>query len=264
LIKNLGFDGPVVLMGLSYGGGLALQMAADYPDQVAAAVLAAPYVVPLPDQDNQIRQMIKLSRQLNPTLQSVPDNDLYDLILRGMVVSTYPLIEPEITKWRPPFQAFAASELVRGIRHLSYRELLKKLRVPLHLVIAEHDSYIPRKKLEEFWSSVPLPVRGSFLEIQGVEHKINESVGPFLAAWVWELTTNDSYLTRPGRFLGEPERGFVTEVGGFRVVQMPKTNPCETWLSDTGIHPPVDRIRRDPVAALKSMIESANPLPGSL
>ena len=93
------------------------------------------------------------------------------------------MIEPEILKWGP-YQALAASELVRGIRHLDYHKLMDaNFRVPTHLIIAGEDQYIPKDKLEEFWSAVPTRVRGSYLEIQGSEHKMNESVGPFLASW---------------------------------------------------------------------------------
>ena len=110
-----------------------------------------------------------------------PDDNLYDIILRGIVVTTYPAAEPEIMRWRPPYQAFGASELVRGIRHMEYRKLFEHLQVPLHLVVAGKDTYVPRDKLDEFWGNVPADFRGSFMEVKGVEHKVNEAVGPFLA-----------------------------------------------------------------------------------
>ena len=62
LLKKLNINKPVTLLGLSYGGGLALQIAADYPDQVKEAILAAPYAFPLPDLDKVIRSLVDTTR----------------------------------------------------------------------------------------------------------------------------------------------------------------------------------------------------------
>jgi pimeloyl-ACP methyl ester carboxylesterase len=267
ILKKLGVTKPVTLLGLSYGGGLALQMAADFPEQIRNAVLSAPYAFPLPDQDSSIRQMCDSLRTWVPMWRLVPYDDLYDLILRGLVISTYHLAEPEVLKWDPPFQSIAASELVRGIRHMSYKELFKRLRVPIHLVIAGKDQYIPRDKLDEFWAQVPESVKGSFLEIVGAEHKMNESVGAYLASWAYELATKQDYERRPGQFIGEPASGVATEVGGQgRVVKLEKVDSCQALLTDTK---PVsmkganfyDWIRANPLQAAQKMILLGNPQP---
>jgi hypothetical protein len=178
-----------------------------------------------------------------------------------LVVGTYPSVEPEIMKWSPPFQAFAAGELVRGIRHLSYPQLLSKINIPLHLVIAGKDSYIPKADLEHFWADVPKSIKGSVLEVQGVEHKVNESVGPFLAAWIWQLASQKEYLTNPGRFLGEPLKGVANEIGGSRTVVLEATSPCETWLSSDLVPASVniarDRIHRGPGGWFQKAIKTA-------
>jgi pimeloyl-ACP methyl ester carboxylesterase len=231
VLHKLNIDRPVVLLGLSYGGGLALQIAADFPSHVKKAILVAPYAFPLPDQDKALQQMVKFTKDNYPQWRHVSDDNLYDIILRGMVVTTYPSAEPEILKWRPPYQSFGASELVRGIRHMEYLKLFERLEVPLHLVVAGKDTYVPRDKLDEFWRNVPADLRGSFMEVQGVEHKVNESVGPFLAAWAWELASKTDYLAHPGQFLGVPEKGIATEIGGTRVIELEKATPCESWLT---------------------------------
>lgn len=261
LLQQLGITQPVTLLGLSYGGGLALQMAADYPEQIAQAILAAPYAFPLPDQDGLIRLLVKTIRNLYPQWRMVSFDNLYDLVLRGMVVSTYHLAEPEVLKWSPPFQSIAASELVRGIRHMSYMDLLKKLKVPLHLIIAGRDSYIPRDKLDEFWAQVPAPEQGSTLEIEGSEHKMNESVGPFLASWAWELASNPDYLQHPGQFIGVPEDGVATEINGPRKVQLEKATPCQDWLVKQSWKEIFAKIRENPTTAIYEIIKQANPLP---
>ncbi len=266
LLKKLGITTPVTLVGLSYGGGLGLQMAADYPEQVSSAVLAAPFVFPLPQQDDLIRFLVTYTKQLYPVWNMVPDDAIYDLILRGLVISTYPSVEPEITKWKAPFQSMAASELVRGIRHLNYGELLKRVKVPLHLVMAGKDAYIPADKLKEFWATVPPAIHGSWLEIDGVEHKINESVGPFFASWLWELGSNSEYLTRPGHFVGWPIKGIATEVDGDRVIPLTKAQPCEFQLVGPSPLSPnlaMDRIRRHPMEAVQKIINAANPFGGN-
>ena len=192
-----------MLVGLSYGGGLALQMAADFPDQIGSAsrpgrALRFPSAVAKQD---SIKQMVTAFRTAYPEWRNVPYDDAYDLILRGLVDTTYADIEPEILKWSPPFQTIAAAELVRGIRHLSYAQLLNpSFRVPLHLIVAGDDQYIPGSKLDEFWSNVPQNVRGSYLKILGVEHKMNESVGPYFGSWVWEVAHQSGLLQATGSF----------------------------------------------------------------
>lgn len=264
LLKKLGIEQPVILVGLSYGGGLALQMAADFPDEISMAVLAAPYVFPLPSEDTLIKQLLADEKAVNPVWNTISYDDGYDVILRGMVDTTYPMIEPEIMKWQPPFQAIAVAELVRGIRHLAYGSLLNSsFRVPLHLIVAGDDQYIPSDMLDQFWSNVPLHVRGSYLKILGSEHKMNEAVGPYLGSWLWELVSNPDYLQRPGQFLGNPVQGEAQEQGGYnRVVQLQATIPLQTW-HEPAQGMPEDQIAKDPNAWLPSILNAANPSPSS-
>jgi pimeloyl-ACP methyl ester carboxylesterase len=263
IMMKLGIKKKVILVGLSYGGGLDLQMAADFPDQIDFGVMIAPYAFPLPDQDKMIRDLVAQTKATNPFYRYVDDDRIYDVILRGLVVSTYPSIEPEIMKWSPPYQAIAAGELVRGIRHLSYPKLLSKINIPLHLVIAGKDSYIPKDALEQFWAAVPKSIKGSVLEVQGVEHKVNESVGPYLAAWLWELAIKKDDLTNPGRFLGVPSKGIAIEIGGSRTIVLEPTVPCETWLSSEFMPASVniarDRIKRGPRGWLQKVMGHFKP-----
>lgn len=244
-LDELGFKDQVHLLGLSYGGGLALQMAVDYPDRVASAILTAPYVIPILKQHKLIRKLIYYSRLWFPWTWFVRSEDLYDVILRGLVVTTYPSAEPEILKWHPVYQPYGAAELVRGIRHLDYNERLPRLRVLLHLVMAGDDKYILKSQLEEFWKAVPEHLRGSVIEIEGVEHKVNESVGPFLAAWTRHLTEDPQFSRNPGRFLGVPREGRAMEVNGRREISLVKAEPCEHYLGGIAAEMPIDRIKRN-------------------
>ena len=122
-------------------------------------------------------------------------------------------------------------------------------------------------KLKEFWAAVPRKIRGSWLEIEGVEHKINESVGAYLAAWVWELGSKREFVTHPGHFVGVPSKGIATEVdGGTRVIPLVVAEPCENLLTNPSPLAPnlaMDRIRRDPMDAIMKIIKAANPMAGS-
>ena len=157
---------------------------------------------------------------------------------------------------------------MRGIRHLKYTELFRNLRVPLHLVIAGADSYIPRDKLDEFWNQVPNAMKGSALEIKDVEHKMNEAVGPFLASWAWELATNADYLRHPGQFMGVPQDGVATEIGGSRVVRLQAATPatdCQKWLAGVeDWEAALEKIRQNPAGEVSSVILKGNPLPNQL
>lgn len=247
LMKQLDVD-EATLVGLSYGGGLALQFAAEFPDRVENLVLVAPYVEPLTEQDQLIRYFVDNYQRAFPML-GVDGEELYDFFFRGLVLSTYHLSEPAILKWGP-FQPYAASELARGIRRMDAKALSQKMpRQSVHLVIAGQDAYIPREVMTRFWHQIPENARASFAVFEGVEHKINESVGPFLGAWVRRIVERQPVVRSGKAFMGVPEKGYIQAVESKERIELVKTAVCERWLGpDDSGRPgyPGDRIARHP------------------
>ena len=93
LLDVLRVPQPTHLVGLSYGGALALSFSILHPKQMTSMVLMAPFVAPLESQDEWIKIQIAQTRILfhfNPAT----DDELYDFFLRNLAYATYPSAEP--------------------------------------------------------------------------------------------------------------------------------------------------------------------------
>ncbi len=263
LLRQLKID-RASFVGLSYGGALSLQLAADRPDLVEKLILVAPYVEPMAEQDQLIRYLMGVYRRTYP-LVPLDESELYDFFLRGLVLSTYHLSEPSILKWGL-FQPYAASELARGVRMMAASDLVKRLnpRV-LHLVIAGLDPYIQREVLIRFWESAPKEVRASLTVVEGIEHKANESVGPFLGGMVSELLAGHREMESGHMWLGIPEKGVLKSASSSVAYLLPKSAICESKLLRPGRpsspNLPVDRIVRNPAELLINAMKSTLPEP---
>jgi len=248
LLEFLGVNGKFDLVGLSYGGGSSLEIASSFNYRARKVIMLAPYVGPLETQDQMIRAKVATTQKMFPASPySKPEyeDELYDYFLRDLVYTTYAFSEPSILRWGA-LQLSGAYELIRGIRHINSVKMVKT--VPdhsIHLVIAGQDQYIPEKMLMDFWESVPAEKRGSLLKVQGVEHKLNESVGPLIANYI--LAVTEGKWKEDGTTLSvTPEVGDVTTADGEYVGHLGESKPCE-WLMlrpSNPFHPnlPINRI----------------------
>jgi pimeloyl-ACP methyl ester carboxylesterase len=173
LIRKLKISSPVHLVGLSYGGGIAIAFAAEYPKLVRSVIAMAPFTEPVEDQDRWIRTQVTYTRLMNPW-NPYTDEEIYDYYLRQLVYATYPYAEPILLE--NPYKLEATFRMVQGIRHWNSSQSVEGLPAKsLHLVIAGSDQYIKRLVLDRFWLSVPEKSRGSKTILQGVGHKIPEA-----------------------------------------------------------------------------------------
>lgn len=173
LIRQLKISSPVHLVGLSYGGGIAIAFAAEHPKLVRSVIAMAPFTEPVEDQDRWIRTQVTYTRLMNPW-NPYTDEEIYDYYLRQLVYSTYPSAEPIVLE--NPFKLEATFRMVQGIRHWNSSQSVESLPAKsLHLVIAGSDQYIKRIVLDRFWLSVPEKSRGSKTILQNVGHKIPEA-----------------------------------------------------------------------------------------
>jgi pimeloyl-ACP methyl ester carboxylesterase len=247
LLDVLDIKKPVNLIGLSYGGGITLQFAAHHPDRIDQAVALAPYVAPLAAQDELVNYIKDRIQQYFPAIP-YSEEEIYDYVLRGLVYSTYQISEPSIRKWGF-VQQMAASELIRGIRHMDYHDLIADLEHnSMHLVMAGHDAYVEEDQLREFWAAIPEEGKGSLLYIDGIEHKINESVGPFVADWALKLAKKGRATKGGAEYVGYPEQGIAKGFNGKRDIKLIKTKICEHHLLRPAYpgapNLPIDRIDR--------------------
>lgn len=207
LTKKIGLRGKLNLVGLSYGGGLAIAFARDYAERVDNAILMAPFTEPLKGQDTMIRSQIAWTRLTFP-LNPASDDDLYAYFLRQNVFYVYPLTEPSMLE--NSYKPEAVFQMTQGIRKFdAYKASQKFPAASVHLVIAGQDQYIERPVMEKFWSQVPEKARASKLVILRSEHKIPESQPEFAAAWINAILGKSKDLAQGRSFTGDPRTGEV-------------------------------------------------------
>jgi pimeloyl-ACP methyl ester carboxylesterase len=215
LLDALKIRQPVHVVGLSYGGALALEFTRQFPKRVASAVVIAPFVAPLASQDTWIRLQIQQARILNPYNPATFD-ELYDFFLRMNVYTTYPPAEPVVLEH--PYKLEGVFRLVQGIRRFQAKDIVKQLPAgKIHLVIARQDQYVPNAVHDEFWEQLPQGVRASRLYIEGSEHKIPEAVPWFSSAWVRRIVEGDPSIRGGKTFIGTPWRGGIVQSGDIRI-----------------------------------------------
>lgn len=182
LTKKVGLTGKLNLVGLSYGGGLAIAFTKIYSHRINKAILISPYTGPLEQQDLYIKAQIAWTRVFFP-YNPATDEELYAYFLRNIIYFVNPYAEP--TMLRSPLKPEAVFQMTQGIRKYDVPSAAKKFpKRSVHLVIAGADQYIPRSTLESFWESLAPEMRASQILVSYSEHKIPEAFPQFNAQWV--------------------------------------------------------------------------------
>lgn len=194
LLKALGIQEKVYIVGLSYGGAIALQFAARYPQKVADYIPAAPFLEALKSQDSWVRMQMAMFRMFAP-MAPISEDALYDYYYRLLVYSTYPAADPAVLKG--PYNLEGVYRMGQGIR--KFRALAIGHQLPkglLHSVIPRQDEYITVEDQVEFWKSLPPNRHASMLLIEGSRHRIPEDAPELFAAWTREIMSGNPLLTR--------------------------------------------------------------------
>jgi len=209
LTKKVGLTGKLNLVGLSYGGGLAIAFAKNYANRINKAILISPYTGPLAQQDIFIQSQIAWTRITFP-YNPATDEELYAYFLRNIVYFVNPYSEPAML--RSPLKPEAVFQMTQGIRKYDVPSAATKFPAKsIHLVIAGADQYIPRKVLETFWSSLPSDMRASKMIIDYSEHKIPEAFPQFNAQWVNMIMQETPGVNDGLSFEADPFDGKITK-----------------------------------------------------
>lgn len=248
LISALGYHGKADLVGLSLGGSLMLQFGSMYPSSVGKLIGIAPGVGRTPVQEETYQFAFRYANMLK-TLWPMNPYDYEGLALElssRLFLYSVAMQEPTVLKWGA-FQVLGASQLFDSAYYMDGVSLASRLPAgSLHIAWAEHDQYMPRTVLDNFWERIPARVKGSLMIVKGTEHKLNESVGPFIGSYVAAVGESNK-IFNPGETLeAEPQAGLVNSSDA--VLKLEPAKICENLLmrqlAGEGVELPFDRIRR--------------------
>ena len=217
--RAVGLKGRLNLIGLSYGGGVAIEYARLFPQRLGELMLVAPYLKPVQVQDGWVRTNVQISQAVKEWIDTmspisrafkITEDQWYDYFLRILVSSLYPFAEPIILEH--PWKLEATFRMAQGIRHLNAVDVARRLAgVRVHLVEAGSDQYLPAKDLEEFWKALPVSARYSYFKVLWSEHKIPEAAPGILADWIDHVV--QGRVSKGKRTSGN---ALTREIGGFR------------------------------------------------
>ena len=207
LMDALHLAQPVHILGLSYGGALAIEFGHEFPDRVASLIIMAPFVAPIAQQDKLIQMQIQQTRLMNPW-NTASNDELYDYFLYWNIVSTYPMAEPSSVS--NPYKLESIFRMVQGIRKFLAADVAKfQPNVGVNLMIARQDQYIENSVHDAYWNLLAPGTQTSRLYIQGSEHKIPEAVPHFSAQWVRRILDGDKTICCGRTFTGDASTGVV-------------------------------------------------------
>lgn len=225
LEKKLKIDGQINVIGLSYGGGLALLLASKYPHLFDQIVAVSPFIARITAQDDMIRKAITWTRTYFPA-NPMTDDELYDFYLRNLVYSTYPLAEPVVTE--NGYKLEAIFRMVQGARKFSAKSLAANIRrANVHVMGAINDPYVLDTELKDFWAS--LNGKGlSYLRVTDTGHKIPTERPELVASWLKQILNKNPELYKGLEFLGDAIKAEAR--AGNVTIPLSRVGFCETIL----------------------------------
>ena len=191
LVKHHEIKGPVVAVGLSYGGGIAALAEMLEPNLTSQTIMMAPYLEPATSQDPWIAEQIRWVRITNP-LNPATDDELYDYFLKQLVYSSFPLQEPVVLE--NPYKLEGVFKLIQGIRKTNITKMAKKLTAKrkLHLIQPLNDEYIAQATFNRFWEVLPGGSKASRALFLETGHKVPEDQPAALASWLTLIASHPS------------------------------------------------------------------------
>jgi pimeloyl-ACP methyl ester carboxylesterase len=181
-IQALGL-GPAHMGGLSWGGGLALELYARHPEVIRSLILVSAYAgwggsLPAEEVERRLQLMVRNS-ELPPTewASALVETLLTDRATKYMV--------EEVTTIVSDLHPVATRRALRAFAEADLREVLPRIDVPTLLLYGEEDVRAPRRVWEPMHSRIPasqivlVPEVGHMIDIEAAE-RFNAEVRGFL------------------------------------------------------------------------------------
>lgn len=172
LLRKLKIKKPYNIIGLSYGGGVAVAFAVKYPKLVGNLILMAPYTKPIEKVDSYIKMQVNATRLMNP-FNPYTDDQIYEFYFRQFVYQTYPQQEPIVLE--NPYKLEAVFRLSEGTPAFIPENHAAEVTVPTSLLIPDKDQYFTSAEYEQFWSLFPPASKKNLFYVKNSEHKIPEA-----------------------------------------------------------------------------------------
>lgn len=207
LLNHFGLQS-VDLLALSYGGGIGLAFAAQYPERVKTLTTMSPFVGP--DTTSLvfigIQNEVAAAKLANPFLSlAYTDEQLFQYYFGLFYYSTAGVTEPELLT--TPFILQSTLMMTDGLwtNAKAVAEALPSGK--LNYVIGDQDIVQSRSHYDSFWNMLPASAKASRININGALHKIPESVPAYAAAWFNLILNHDPRISGGVVFEGEASTG---------------------------------------------------------
>jgi pimeloyl-ACP methyl ester carboxylesterase len=202
ILDQLGITSPLNLVAHSYGGGVALRFAAEWPDRVANLILTVPYLIRL-DRAFPVQRALASQAEMMRGFGFFPHLTLHSAEKWYQQFLGHYMDYRYQNAVRDPVVRRALIHLTFGIMNFDAFKILDRLPShSLHLMTVGLDTLVPRSLYSELWAKLPARVKESCLFIEDGEHLILDQAPGFCARWTEVLLSQDPPIDRGRRFTG--------------------------------------------------------------
>jgi pimeloyl-ACP methyl ester carboxylesterase len=154
LLDTLGLSEPIVLVGLSMGGSVAMTFADRYPERLRALVLADTRAEPYDEQDRQGRLAVADQVEREQSTRAAREA-IYPLLMAPAGYQD-PALVAHVQRMaaRPTPAAIVATMRATAVRP-DFRPLLGKIACPTLVIVGEHDALTPPDAARVIQQSIP-------------------------------------------------------------------------------------------------------------
>lgn len=177
LIEKISSE-PVILVGLSYGGGIAALVAKKRPDLIKNLALVGPFVVDLAEL-NPVTSSFNAFARFNPMA-----NMMMQSHRKNFLTNSFTPFLPPYLKDKPDVYFDALFELSEGIRSHDLRKILKDIEVQTDILYGAKDRAINPSYFVESFNQLTADQKGRLTELEEAPHDLIASHPTFVAQWL--------------------------------------------------------------------------------